>query len=139
MVLLLSFTTSLQSQNEKFKALFVYNFTKNIDWPSSATQGDFVIGILGNTPIYDELIEIAKKKTVVNQKIIVKKFQSESDLKSKPTLIITDRATIKGSDINFFETDYELQFNIYPGTIERKGLKVSKQLLQLSNNQSKNN
>ena len=38
---LVSFT---QAQNEKFKALFMYNFTKYVEWPTSLKSGNFVFG-----------------------------------------------------------------------------------------------
>ena len=44
-----------KAQDEKFKALFMYNFTKYIEWPQSKQTGDFVIGVVGGSPIIDEL------------------------------------------------------------------------------------
>lgn len=38
-----------QDVNSKIKAIFIYNFTKYIEWPENQKQGDFVIGVLGNS------------------------------------------------------------------------------------------
>jgi hypothetical protein len=57
-------TCSLKAQDEKFKAIFIYNFTKYINWPAS--EGDFVINVLGDEAITREMGEIATKKTVGN-------------------------------------------------------------------------
>lgn len=68
------------AQDEMFKALFMYNFTKDIEWPSAYTQGDFVIGVLGSSPIIAELEKIAQKKKVGNQPIVVKQFSSANSI-----------------------------------------------------------
>lgn len=62
LILCLLVTTSfapVQLQNNtpaKIKATFLYNFTRFIEWPESYQKGPFFIGILGETPLYGELI-----------------------------------------------------------------------------------
>jgi hypothetical protein len=51
---------TLNAQDEKLKAVFVYNFTRYLDWPQKS--GNFVILVLGRSPIYAELADIALKK-----------------------------------------------------------------------------
>ena len=46
--------------NSKMKSIFIMNFAKLIEWPESYRQGDFVVGVVGNTPLYLELIKMAK-------------------------------------------------------------------------------
>jgi len=113
------------AQNEMFKALFLYNFTKDIDWPETYKQGEFVVGVLGNSKIIAEIEKIGSKKKVGTQSIVVKKFTSNSDivychvlyitpekssqlsealtkLSDKPTLVITDKPGLadQGAGIN---------------------------------------
>ena len=70
-IVLVAFCVSAKAQDEKFKALFMYNFTKYIEWPQTKQSGDFVIGVMGNSAIVSELNAIASKKTVGAQNIKV--------------------------------------------------------------------
>jgi hypothetical protein len=144
----------VKAQNEKFKALFIYNFTNYIEWPSN-NEGTFLISVLGNSPIIDELKIISTKKKVGTSTIIVKKISDPSEigeskicyipisnkkkvdeismaLKNKPILIITDEAT-SSYGINFIETGQKQAFLVNKTNIEAHGLKVSSTLLSLSN------
>lgn len=143
-----------QAQEEKFKALFLYNYAKNIEWTS--TSGDFVIGVLGSSPIIDELNIIAEKKKVGTQAIVIKKHNSLdgaekcnifylpsnktanlssllAKVKGKKVLIVSDSpGTIKdGSCINFILQNGKLTFEISKTNIEKQGLKVTANLLSL--------
>src|SRR4028119_2478204 len=62
----------------KYHSVFIYNFIKYIQWPSSAQSGDFVIGVLGSSGIIPELEKMASTKTVGSQKIVVRRFNSVS-------------------------------------------------------------
>ncbi len=146
----------LQAQNEKFKALFIYNFTKYLDWPAGFSQGDFVIGILGSTAIEDELKIIAQKKQVGNMTIVISHFNtpesvtkchllfipsSKSDnlgtitgkFGKTASIIITDEQGLaqKGSDINFVVKEGKQNFEINKTNILGKGLKIDPALLNL--------
>lgn len=144
------------AQNEKFKALFIYNFTKYIEWPTGQRQGDFIIGVLGNSPLTKELETIAGKQKVGLQNIVVKTFASVdeiischilfipsgkstqmtlilSKLSDKSTLIITDKEglALQGSGINFVSDGDKLKYEVNRTNIEKKGLTVSNALLAL--------
>ncbi|MBR5642849.1 MAG: YfiR family protein [Salinivirgaceae bacterium] len=66
---LIALSITAKAQDEKFKALFMYNFTKYIEWPQNKQSGDFVIGVIGNPAIVGELNAIAQRKTVGSQAI----------------------------------------------------------------------
>ena len=38
------------------------NFTKLVEWPQTYREGEFVIGVIGSSPIYTELEKMAKTK-----------------------------------------------------------------------------
>ncbi len=157
LLLLLIFSIAdVKAQNEKFKALFMYNFTKYIEWPGDKKSGDFVIGILGNSPMKKELEVIATKKKVGNQPMKVKVFNSISSIGSchilfippgksssldavkeriggKGVLIITDRPGYgrKGSGINYVLKGGHQDFEINKGTMAEQNLKVNSALFSL--------
>lgn len=156
--LLFLFVSSMatNAQNEKFKALFLYNFIKNIEWPQAYKQGDMIIGVMGNTPIIKELETITSSQKAGNQMMKVKVFsnpdevtnchliyiapnksgtipQIVSKLNGNSTLIISDGkgGIQQGSAINFLLDGDKLKFEISKQHIEQKGLKVSASLLNL--------
>lgn len=143
-------------QNEMFKALYIYNFTKNIAWPAGYKKGNFVIGVLGSTPVTTELYRIAKKKKVGNQSISVEKYSSVNEIDKchivyippqksseyekvkkkigkKPVLIITDKKGYcnKGAMINFITVNGDQKFEINPNSITANQLKVNSFLTSL--------
>jgi hypothetical protein len=142
-------------QTDRLKAVFMYNFTRYIDWPSEKKEGDFKIAILGNSPLTEELRTVASKKNVGAQKILIKNISSLTDedfhivfisaeksaelggvlnkYRDESTLVITDKKGLiqKGAGINFSIENGKLIFEINKGNIEKNGLKVSSQLLSL--------
>jgi hypothetical protein len=157
----LFFTATLASHAQtdyRFHSIFIYNFTKYIQWPAGQQSGDFVIGVLGNgANIVEELTKITANKTVGTQKIVVKKFKSAAEagtchilfipssgshnfddvqnmLKGKPTLVITEKSGLaqKGSGINFILQDNKWKFELNEAATQASGLKVSRELTQLA-------
>lgn len=149
-------SVSLNAQNEKFKALFLYNFIKNIEWPTAYQQGELTIGVLGNSSIAKELETIAATQKAGNQnmKVIVFSKVEEvvnchllyvtagksnlippllSKIAGNNTLVVSDTkgAIQQGSAINFILDGDKLKFEISKLHIEQKGLKVSASLLNL--------
>ena len=53
-----------QTELGKAQAFFIYNFSRLIKWPASYSQGDFVIGVLGDSQTYQNLVELTKDKKV---------------------------------------------------------------------------
>jgi len=51
--------------NSKIKAVYIYNFTKYIEWPEEYLMERFVVGILGkDESLFNELEKMAKVKKV---------------------------------------------------------------------------
>lgn len=158
LLLLLGIANKADAQNEKFKALFMYNFTKYIEWPSNMQNGEFVIGVLGNSPMKTELDIIASKKQIGTQPIKIKTFNSINDIgachilyipteksasldeavskaKGKGILIITDKPGMarRGSGINYVVNGGKQDFEISKSAISAQQLKVNAALYALGN------
>src|SRR5690349_1613319 len=71
LMLLLTLCSRAQDKNYAVYANIIYRFTKYIDWPGSKKTGDFVIGIVGDSPLYDDLKSFIANKTVGDRKIVV--------------------------------------------------------------------
>jgi hypothetical protein len=145
-----------QSTDYRFHSIFIYNFTKYIQWPASHQSGDFIIAVVGNSPIIEELNKITANKTVGSQKIVVKRYKSASEiedchilfvpgsgnnfdsvqekLKGKSTLVITEKSGLaqKGSGINFILLENKWKFELNESATQSAGLKVSRELSQMA-------
>jgi hypothetical protein len=145
------------AQDYKFHSVFMYNFTKYIQWPSAYQSGDFVIGVLGDSPIIESLEKMAENKTVGTQKFAIVKYGSTADISKchmlfipsgksgdlaqaldkvagQSTLVITEKAGMgkKGSSINFILVDGKWKFELNRGATEKSSLKVSGELARLA-------
>jgi hypothetical protein len=142
--------------NAKIKVIFIYNFTKYIEWPSTYKKGDFVIGVLGNTSLLPDLETLARTKTIGTQKCVVKTFLAVKDIekchiifipieksdelesvlkkiKGMSTLVVTEKAGLarKGSVINFINVENKQKFELNKANASKNGLVVSSNLMSL--------
>jgi hypothetical protein len=142
----------------KIKAVFIYNFTKYIEWPADYQASDFTIAILGdNQSLYNELTKMSKVKKVDNKPFKIKLISDVSEIgkshivyipnensanlakalvitKGKSALIVTE--TIghagKGASINFIILGGRQKFELNKLTAESNNLKVSSTLANIA-------
>jgi len=137
-------------------ANIVYRFTKYIDWPESKKQGDFVIGIVGDSPLYDELKNFIANKKVGSQKIKIKSFPSSESIfnchilfiteeksnslkkivastKGTSTLLVSESEGLarRGSCINFVVIDERIKLEINRNNIVERDMNIATELLSL--------
>lgn len=144
--------------NARIKSVFIYNFTRYIEWPADYKSGNFVICLYGNnTTMLTELNNMAKTKTVGTQKIEVRNINSLdaigknhilyvtpdvttplkdiiAKLKGKSTLLVTEKPgqAKEGSAINFIVVDNRQKFELNQGNASKYNLKVSSSLVALA-------
>ncbi len=153
----LSTSAFSQAQIYKLHPVFIFSFTRYIQWPDAANGGDFVIKVVGDSPIIAELEAMAKQKKAGDRTIKIMKVATAAQADNcsmvfipaaqsgtlndviqkigvKPTLIVTEEAGMaaKGSDINFITKDGKLAFELNQTPINKKGLKVSTELTRLA-------
>jgi|SRR5581483_979993 len=140
------------------KAVYLYNFSKYIQWPSEYRDGDFIIGVLNGSPsMIAELTKMAASKTAGSQKFVVKNFKSAGEigkcnilyipessngqlvevlkkLKGQSTLLVTESVgdAKKGAAINFVLKESKQEFELNKGNAERCKLVVSSSLSALA-------
>lgn len=130
--------------NARIKAVFIYNFAKYIEWPKSYREGAFVVGVVGNAPLYDNLSKMSLTKKVASQTLRVKKYNSISDvdkchilfiaknsnqnfnevvkkMKNNSTLIVTEQPGMvnKGAGINFVVRNNRQKFELNKANVEK--------------------
>jgi len=146
-----------QSTDYKAYSLYVYNFMKYVEWPEEESKGDFVIALVGDSKIKDELLVLSNHKKLKGRKIVFKVFAKVEDITychllyvsssksssikminkkfaAKPMLIVGEReqSVYKGAALSFLTTDEdELKFDINKKEIESHKLKISSSLIKL--------
>jgi hypothetical protein len=156
------FSFSIWAQNDRaseynLKAAFIYNFTRYIEWKAETGENEFIIGIIGASPIDDPLGEIVKTETVDNKKITIKRFNKPADISFCHILFISRNAGVAlddiltktsgkgmliiseqngyaelGTAINFVIINRKLKFEANVKAINSAGLTASSQLLKLA-------
>jgi hypothetical protein len=142
----------------RIKAIYIYNFTKYIEWPAEYKEGNFVIGVYGtNLPLLNELNKMAASKTVGAQKMEIKNIGATAEaaqchiifiladnssqlpdvmtkVKGKSTLIVTDKAGMarQGAGINFSIVENKQKIELNKANIEKYKLKVASTLVEMA-------
>jgi hypothetical protein len=141
----------------KVHANIIYRFTKYIEWPETEESNSFVIGVLGDSPLNDELRDLTANKLVGHRKIVVRKFntpasftgcsilfiseEESTELKritemtrDKPVLLITESAGLakKGSCINIVILNERLKLEINKNNITSRNMNIASELLKLA-------
>lgn len=145
------------AQNYKMHAVFIYSFTRYVQWPEAYNQGDFEILVLGDSPILEDLKAMAQAKKVGERIIKVTKIKDPAEIRkcsmlfvsaarsnqideiltkvnTQSILIITEEPGLaaKGSDINFIMKDGKLAFELNQASVNKQGLRVSNELSRLA-------
>ncbi len=138
---------------EKLKAIFIYNFTKNFEWPEGKAD-EFNIAILGSNPtLLNFLTEMSTTKMVGSKKVVVKNINNISEsskpeilyilpdkssvlaeavskYKGKGSLIITEKQGLAkvGAAINFVVAENNIKFELNKTSAGKAGLVVSSKI-----------
>ena len=160
-VLIMLMVSSLwaTAQEYKYHPIFIYNFSKYIEWPPPSANSDFVICVVGDEQAYQQMMNISqKKKTIKNQNLVVKKCNtlneversnivfitkntkvSSEEIKNRfteqGTLVITEHKGMaeRGAHINFIATaDSKIGFELNTTSTQDAGLKVANALATLA-------
>jgi hypothetical protein len=157
LVLISSSAVFAQTTNYQVHSLFVFNIAKYSTWPTATT--DFTIVVFGKSKIQDELTKQFAGKHINGQ--LVKVIQTDdiaqldnaqiiflADGKSgnlgdilkatdgKSTMVIAEREGLykKGASFSFVIMENNtLRFDINHAELEKRNIKVSKNLTSLAN------
>jgi len=137
------------------KANFIYQFANSSDWPSQMKKGKFVIAVLGNQDIYEELatkyglkhvgsqvLQIVNLATFKDNQTIHILYVDKSrklelpqivkDLKGSNTLIVThfEGALAQGAAINFKPVNSNIRYELNRSAAEDKKISLGTKILQ---------
>lgn len=148
----------------KIKTVFIYNFTKYIEWPNSDKIATFKIGVIDNKSVYEELIKISKVKLVSDKSLEIVFLESLDEVDptfqilfignrektpldksflsigENPILLVSDSYQDESSMIDFRIVGTRMKFALNKQELERQGLVVASALeslaIKLSSNYS---
>lgn len=156
-ILFLTFWTQVNGQNYKQYPLFIYSFTRYIQWPEVDNHGDFEILVVGESPLVDELKTLAQNKKVGDRPIKIVKISGVAEIrkcsmiflpversnelpevlkrvKDQSILVMTEQAGLgmQGSCINFITKEGKLAFELNQSALIKQNLKASTELTRLA-------
>ncbi|HLO57161.1 MAG TPA: YfiR family protein [Bacteroidales bacterium] len=159
--ILITTSAYMQTSIPKAQSLFIYNFSRMIEWPASYRTGNFIIGILGTSEVAGELESYTKGKKVGAQDIQVIRYKTPQEIQQchilfvpfvrtkqlpevvsllagKSTLIITEKtgALTEGSAINFVILEDKMKFELKAENANKFGIKFSAKLQEMSGSQA---
>lgn len=140
---------------ENAEASYIYNFIRYVKWPENSTKKDFVIGVYGESAIYDILIELSANRKIGTQKIAIKKVTGQEELLqcnvlfipnsqkknvkilatqigNKPILLVSESTNSNDCTIEFVQLDNKLHFKINEEKAKQQNLYLSQSLINLS-------
>ena len=159
LLFLTGFSTLSQKDGEEYnlKAAFIYNFTKYVEWDSSLLKNEFIIGVVGPSPINESLAKIAGTRIVNDKKITLRQYNTLDEISYCHILFVSKKTTLpldvilrkassygtliigeksgyakQGAAMNFVIINNKLKFEANIRAINSAGLKASSQLLKLA-------
>jgi len=149
-----------QPSEYQLKAVFLYNFAKFVEWPAEAfprTNAPFIIGVLGQSPLGEELERTVRNKTLNGHPFVIKYLKGISDMSGCHVLFVspserrrmseilriasqgsiltvseTDRFLQSGGMIRFFMEGNKVRFDINDEAAKSANLRISSKLLSVA-------
>ncbi len=158
-----SLKTSAQSpisKADQIEAVFLFNFTQFIDWPTNAFAGDqapFVIGVLGEDPFGPFLDETVRGEKVDGHALTVQRYRRVEEIQNCEILFVSQsesgkwrqilaglhgRSTLTVADfdgfsraggmVRFITEQNKIHLQINLTAARANGLNISSKLLRLA-------
>lgn len=140
------------------KARYLYNFAKQFDWPDKKKQGNFVIGILNDKAMFDQMTTLyGSLKKIGSQNVEIRSYSEVNSIgdcnilympgtqqsklaaavligKSDNVLIVTEQkgGIEKGSAINIFSLDGKMEFELGKKNVQDCGLSMTSEMVKFA-------
>ncbi len=81
LIVMLMLVSTAQAQTDvRIQSVFLYNFTRLVAWPAEYQSGDFIVAVYGNSPMMQEVQDMANTKRAGSQAIVAANFNSVDDI-----------------------------------------------------------
>ncbi|MBN1116335.1 MAG: YfiR family protein [Bacteroidales bacterium] len=153
---LVSVSVKAEDNIAKIQALYIYNFLRNVGWPEDV-KDEYVIGVTGETAVYDELVKFTQNREIAGKRIKVIKCNNCADLlrcqvifiskdkcsclkeinqtlKGKGCLTIFENNTniISNATIDLIENGTKLSYRINQNVVSEQNLTISHNIVKMS-------
>jgi len=147
--------SSVYSQGDLHKSLFINSFIKNIEWPEEYKTGNIVVAVYSDdflaTIFFNDMDNVQCGSQLINVKIVNTYISEEryhilyvTDLhstelaeiceyyKNTSTLIVSETLGVirQGADINLVVVNGRLMYELMPDRLNAKNLKYSEEFLK---------
>lgn len=147
----------LIDQEPEIKADFLYKFGNYVEWPADDDAKEFVICVVGESPLVPYLTRAVGRKKIDKRAIAVQHLKSANDFRPCQILFVAagqdpaqvdellkkaaqTKTLVVGEDkdfalkqghIGFYTEQNSVKFEINSGSTEKAGIKISSKLLML--------
>ena len=160
-ILIVTMNSATYNSDYEYKiySLYLYKFSQLVEWPAQSTKKEFVIGVIGISPLIPELEKYVNSKnsySAMKYKVVrisvtnkisncdllfITKAKSDTiaevvkNEEGRPTLIVTEQPGLikRGACVNMIsEEGSSLKIQINKSSIASHRLKASSDLIKLS-------
>lgn len=154
-IISLSLSLSTFGQESKYKALFIYKFLQNIDWPAEKVADKYTVAVLGDSEVLSQIRSLTSGRSISGKPIEVLDYPGSmnginllflsanstdqfealnEDAVANSVVLVTESEGFakRGAAINFTNTGGKLKFEMNPNTISSSGLTVSGSIKSLA-------
>ncbi len=110
------FSTKAFAQDYKYHPIFIYNFSKYIEWPTAQGSEEFIITVVGEAAAYQQMLVILEKKgNINNQKLVVKQADAIAQVEKSNIVFVTRSASITPEQVESFDKEGTLLITEHEG------------------------
>ena len=145
------------SREDQFKAAYLFNFLKFVEWPASVPSDVITVCFVGASGLYDTLAPGIEEKRASSRRIALRRLEADAEPRgchvvyiegsvlargatkalgdgSQPILTVSDAPhfSVTVGIIELFTMDNRLRFRINATHAHKVGLRISSSLLQLA-------
>jgi hypothetical protein len=142
----------VQRREDQFKAAYLFNFVKFVEWPPSAADDSLTVCFLGGEGVQEALASGLDAKRVGSRKLIARQLEPPATVEDcevlyadaasvdpslgvgLPVLTVSDapQFAANGGMIELFTENHRLRFVINVTHVHKAGLRISSDLLKLA-------
>ena len=142
----------VQRREDQFKAAYLFNFVKFVEWPPGVAVETLTVCFLGGEGVHEALASGIDAKRAGPRKLIARQLEPPATLEScevlyadaasvdhslagtLPVLTVSDAPgfAANGGMIELFTENHRLRFVINVAHVNRAGLRISSDLLKLA-------
>ena len=142
----------VQRREDQFKAAYLFNFVKFVEWPPGAASDTLTVCFLGGEGVHEALASGIDAKRAGPRKLIARQLERPATVEDcevlyadaasvdpslgvgLPVLTVSDapQFATNGGMIELFTENHRLRFVINVGNVHRAGLRISSDLLKLA-------